>query len=148
MNDSTWTWVSGTNIANHPGVYVEKGVPNKDYIPRARRGAVGWYDSLKEEFWLFGGTIAGYQVVYVAETLNDLWRYRISDNTWTWMGGSNTPDQPGVYGEKGVASSENIPDARCCGVTWFDNSQRELWLFGGYNLFGMYCIFMYCCYNQ
>ena len=73
----------------------------------------------------------------------------MSDNTWTWMGGGNTTVfQPGVYGEKGVASSENIPDARCCGVTWFDNSQRELWLFGGYNLFGMYCIFMYCCYNQ
>jgi len=72
----------------------------------------------------------------------------MSDNTWTWMGGSNTPDQPGVYGEKGVASSENIPDSRCCGVTWFVGPQRELWLFGGSNVFGMCCYVIHCCCNQ
>ena len=53
------------------------------------------------------------------------------------MGGSYTPEQPGVYGDKGVASSDNIPDSRCCGVVGYDSSRHELLLFGGYNKFGM-----------
>ena len=57
----------------------------------------------------------------------------MNDSTWTWMAGSNTTDHPSVYGEKGVASSKYTPDSRCCGVGWYDSSQRELWLFGGNN---------------
>jgi len=56
MNDSTWTWISGSNILNQPGVYGEKGIASTGNHPGARYGAVGWYDSLKEEFWLFGGS--------------------------------------------------------------------------------------------
>ena len=55
INDSTWTWVSGSNTINHPGVYGEKGIPNTNNMPRARSRPLGWYDSLRQEFWLFGG---------------------------------------------------------------------------------------------
>jgi len=55
MNDSTWTWISGSNTTNQPGVYGEKGIASIENVPGGRYGAVGWYDSLKEEFWLFGG---------------------------------------------------------------------------------------------
>ena len=55
MNDSTWTWISGNDTANQIGVYGEKGKASTDYLPGARSGAVGWYDSLRQEFWLFGG---------------------------------------------------------------------------------------------
>jgi len=61
----------------------------------------------------------------------------VNDNTWTWMGGSDTINQPGFYGEKGVASSEFIPDSRYGAVGWYDSTQHELWLFGGFNSFGM-----------
>ena len=40
VNDSTWTWISGGGGDNEP---------------RPRRAPVGWYDSLREEFWLYGG---------------------------------------------------------------------------------------------
>ena len=63
--------------------------------------------------------------------LNDLWRFRLSDSTWTWISGSTTSDQSGVYGEKGEASTENVPGARYSAVGWFDNTKQELWLFGG-----------------
>jgi len=64
--------------------------------------------------------------------LNDLWRYRVSDNTWTWMSGSNIVNQVGVYGEKGVANESNVPGAREGAAVWFDSSRQQFWLFGGY----------------
>jgi len=63
--------------------------------------------------------------------LNDLWRYRVNDSTWTWMSGSNTIQQIGVYGEKGNASMNSVPGARQNAVGWFDRLNQELWLFGG-----------------
>jgi len=55
MNDSTWAWISGSNETNEEGVYGEKGVPDTNNVPGARSNAVGWYDSLRQELWLFGG---------------------------------------------------------------------------------------------
>jgi len=55
MNDSTWTWMSGSNSTNQPGVYGEKGNPNASNVPGARYEVVGWYDSLRQELWFFGG---------------------------------------------------------------------------------------------
>ena len=55
MNDSTWTWISGSDTTNQPGVYGEKGVPNSDNHPGARYFATGCYDTITQEFWLFGG---------------------------------------------------------------------------------------------
>lgn len=49
---------------------------------------------------------------------------------WTWMGGSNTAGEAGVYGALGVPSTNNIPGARDSSVTWI-NSSGYLWLFGG-----------------
>jgi len=70
-----------------------------------------------------------------------LWRYRVNDSTWTWISGSNTINQIGVYGEKGKASTENIPGARSGAVGWYDSLRQEFWLFGGYSLDGV-CTFI------
>jgi len=55
MNDSTWTWISGSSSCNQIGVYGEKGVASELNVPGSRRNAIGWYDSRREEFWVFGG---------------------------------------------------------------------------------------------
>ena len=55
MREQTWTWMSGNNTVNQPSVYREKGITNPNNQPGSREGAVGWYDSLRQEFWLFGG---------------------------------------------------------------------------------------------
>ena len=55
MYNSTWTWVSGSNARNQPGVYGEKGNASVDNVPGGRGHAVGWYDSETQEMWLFGG---------------------------------------------------------------------------------------------
>jgi len=49
---------------------------------------------------------------------------------WTWMGGSNLVDQPGVYGVLGTPNSANFPQGRYNSVSWTD-SAGNLWLFGG-----------------
>jgi len=67
----------------------------------------------------------------VIDLLNDLWRYRMNDSTWTWISGSNKALEKGVYGEKGIASTTNIPGARTAPVGWFNSVRQELWLFGG-----------------
>ena len=55
MNDSTWTWISGSNTINQPDVYAEKGKASTDNVPGARNRAVAWFDSLTQEIWIFGG---------------------------------------------------------------------------------------------
>jgi hypothetical protein len=61
--------------------------------------------------------------------LNDLWKF--NGMNWTWISGSDSINQNGTYGTKGIPSSSNIPGARREAVSWTD-SNNTLWLFGGY----------------
>ena len=81
--------------------------------------SISWTDNTGN-LWLFGG-----------DDLNDLWRYDPETNQWTWMSGSNTTSQPGVYGAKGVPDAANVPGGREESISWTDNT-GNLWLFGGY----------------
>ena len=60
MNDSTWTWISGSDGANKKAVYGEKGQASVSYTPGGREGAVGWYDSSTQNFYLFGGCTSSF----------------------------------------------------------------------------------------
>ena len=62
--------------------------------------------------------------------LNDLWKYNISTNQWTWMSGSNDTNQLGIYGDIGVPSNSSVPGSRYLSISWVD-SKDTLWLFGG-----------------
>jgi N-acetylneuraminic acid mutarotase len=123
LSSGEWTWMSGSNTANQPGVYGTKGVPAAGNVPGARHGAVSWTDS-GGNLWLFGG-------IYNSGPLNDLWKYTPSTGEWTWISGTNSCCQPGAYGAKGVPSAGNVPGARFSSVTWTD-SNGNLWLFGGW----------------
>jgi N-acetylneuraminic acid mutarotase len=52
-------------------------------------------------------------------------------HNWTWLSGSSTMYQKGVYGNQGIYASANIPGARYGSVSFMD-SHNDLWLFGGY----------------
>ena len=122
--DGMWTWVSGPKEPNKPGVYGTKGIPEPANIPGPKTKAVSWTDT-DGNLWLFGG---GDGTFYLA--FNDLWKYDITDDLWTWMCGSNIPNQPGVYGTKGTPSSANVPGGREGSISWTDNN-GNFWLFGG-----------------
>lgn len=124
-NNGQWTWVSGANVVQQDGVYGELGVRNPTNVPGARIDAAAWTD-VSGSLWLFGGSYN--QPMGTIHLLNDLWWF--NNGQWTWMGGTDQPDQAGVYGTKGVASSTNIPGARSGAAFWTDNS-GNFWLFSG-----------------
>ncbi|MGA8216607.1 MAG: kelch repeat-containing protein [Candidatus Sulfotelmatobacter sp.] len=125
---NVWTWVNGANVVNQQGTYGTLGMPASANVPGARDNAVSWTDA-SGNFWLFGGM--GPPSAVSDTFFNDLWKY--SAGQWTWMGGSNTSNQPGTYGTPGMAAPGNVPGARCQAVSWIDQS-GNFWLFGGLGL--------------
>ncbi len=122
-----WTWVKGDSTVDQTGVYGTKGNAHNNNKPGARYGSRTWTDAAGN-LWLFGGY--GYDENDPG-ILNDLWKYNIATNKWTWMEGDKIINQPGVYGTKGVANAANKPGARYVSTSWMDEN-GDLWLFGGY----------------
>ena len=122
-----WTWMTGADIKDQPGVYGTLSVPAAGNTPGAREFAVSWTDPAGN-LWLFGGR--GLDRNAKEGFLNDLWRYHRSTDMWAWMKGADFVNQTGVYGTRGVAHINNRPGARMGAVTWIDQSD-DLWLFGG-----------------
>jgi hypothetical protein len=123
ISTNEWTWMSGSSFANATGVYGVKGVPSPTNVPGARNETCSaWTDSLNN-LWLFGGQNAN-------GSFNDLWKYSIPSNEWTWMSGSNLNNVAGVYGTKGIPAPANCPGARNTYSKWKDQS-GNFWLMGG-----------------
>jgi N-acetylneuraminic acid mutarotase len=134
-NPSTnlWAWMGGSNllpsdIGVAPGMYGTLGQAAAGNIPSGRNGAVTWTD-LNGNLWLFGGVSYSYTGIFSYS--NDLWEFNPGSNQWTWVSGSNTANQYGVYGALGTPGQGNVPGARTTAVSWVD-SKGNLWLFGGY----------------
>ncbi len=128
---TNWTWMSGDDVTRQCGIYGIKGVPHPDNKPGGREGAVSWADS-QGNLWLFGGK--GYDATYDPidpGLLNDLWKYDIEADAWTWMSGDTVTYQYPIYGTKGVPDPANKPGARSDAVSWL-GPQGNLWLFGGH----------------
>jgi uncharacterized repeat protein (TIGR03803 family) len=123
----TWTWISGANSRGQVGVYGVQGSPAAANVPGARDSAASWTDS-NGNLWLFGGSYIDSSRNYYL--LNDLWRFAPAANEWTWVSGSNSSFQSGIYGTQGLPAPPNVPGAREEAVTWID-AGGNLWLFGG-----------------
>lgn len=124
ISTNEWTWMKGDTLI-YQGVYGTMGVPDPANFP-ATRGETNatWTDS-NNNLWMFGG-------VGNLGSHNDLWRYNISSNVWTWMKGLSTGNlDHGVYGIKGIADTANRPSVRYCYAKWID-SNDNLWFYGGY----------------
>jgi N-acetylneuraminic acid mutarotase len=130
-----WTWMSGSNSGTctdltkcgQPGVYGTLGVPARGNTPGGRWGASTWTDG-SGHLWLFGGN--GQDINGDVGELNDLWEFNSSTDQWTWVGGSSTVNQPGVYGVLGTPASGSIPGGRNSAASWMDIN-GNFWLFGG-----------------
>ncbi|MBE7172070.1 MAG: hypothetical protein INR73_15895 [Williamsia sp.] len=127
-----WTWISGSNTINQNGIFSSQGVPGSNIVPGARRQAVSWTDN-NSNLYLFGGnadSITDYTGT-LTKNFNDLWRYSIATDQWTWVSGDSALNQPGLYGTLNVPSSANKPGARDGVMNWSDNT-GSLWLFSGF----------------
>lgn len=122
FNPSTkqWAWMGGSNSfvcpeqslgepCADPGIYGTLGTPSTANVPVGRAGGAGWVDS-SGNFWIFSGVstqsmqdnrLAGVQMNWVQEHLNDLWEFQPSANTlppavmpvFSLVGGTYTPPQ-------------------------------------------------------
>jgi hypothetical protein len=149
-----WTFVMGSPTANQTGEYGLAplvGPPtttgaagtygltggSAGTLPGSRWGAAGWSDS-GGNFWLFGGWGLDSTATNVNGALNDLWVYTPNatagqPGTWTWIKGSNTGSDNGVYGDElRPYKTYEIwtPGGRSNATHWVDG-QGQLWLFGG-----------------
>ena len=122
-----WTWVRGPSNTYQWGLYGTKRLATPDGMPGGRSGGATWVGK-DGRFWLFGGE--GIDGAGDQGVLNDLWCYDPRTSMWTWVTGSDRVNQPGVFGERGVAAPENTPGARTDAAHWTDRAGR-LWLFGG-----------------
>lgn len=123
-----WTWIAGSSRAGAIGVYGTQAQAADGNVPGARMSSTGWSDSAGN-LWLFGGfgedaTSSG------GGFLNDVWKFDKSSTRWTWISGSKTNQQSGVYGVRGVPSASNAPGGRQYAASWLD-SEGSVWLFGG-----------------
>jgi hypothetical protein len=147
-----WVWVSSvvpsSNLANQNGVYGTQGVQAAGNTPGGRQTASGWVDA-SNNLWLFGGE--GEDSVGTANgILNDLWKYDITMNRWTYVAGSKTANQDGLYGTQPLIGPSDtasaagtvgltpvtpniFPGSRWGATAWTDQS-GHLWLFGGWGL--------------
>ena len=126
---NNWTWMKGSSAAAQSGTYGTKGTAAAANTPGAREGAFTWADAAGN-LWLFGGY--GYDAASgFSDWLNDLWKYNIAANQWTWMSGSNVSAQSGIYGTQGTPSATTVPGGRETGAAFLD-SKGKLFLFGGY----------------
>jgi gliding motility-associated-like protein len=120
-NTNQWTWLKGPTAINQAGVYGTKCVSSPSNNPGPGfEVRSNWTDDCGN-LWLFGSGGS-----------NDLWRYSVHTNEWTWVDGTNIVDAKGVYGKKGVSSPLNIPPGR--GVGAGANAWRignDFFLFGG-----------------
>jgi len=132
-NRGGWAHVKGSTTTDQPGVYGTQGVSDVANTPGARQGAVSWFtpggplgpDDISGVLWLFGGTNDG-----GTTNFNDLWRFDIGTEEWTWVSGSSTTNSNGTYTALNAAGT---PSARRDATTWVAND-GTLWLFGGRGL--------------
>ena len=129
VDEGLWIWINGFSSVGDKGIYGEKGVSNSTNMPGGRIFVVGAYDSATRDLWVFGGL--GCDAWGNIGQLNDLWKFNINNNIWTWISGNATISKPGFYGEKGIPSPDNVPGAREAAVGWYNPYKNELWLFGG-----------------
>jgi N-acetylneuraminic acid mutarotase len=123
-----WTWVSGSKFKDQVSVYGTRGIAAPSNVPGSRWQSASWIDS-DGTLWLFGGR--GWDSDFNVFELNDLWKYAPTADEWTWVSGTISAFQTGIYGLQGIAAPSNVPGGRHSPVSWIDPS-GDLWLFGGY----------------
>jgi hypothetical protein len=121
QSSGQWTWATGSNAGDAPGVYGTLGTASTGNTPGARWGATAWYESSTSTLWLFSGV--GHDSTGAQGDLNDVWSY--GNGGWTWQSGSNQQGAAGSY-----LQSPYGPAARRLANGWTD-AQGVFWVFGG-----------------
>lgn len=133
---NNWTWLAGDDAINVFGVYGTMGVADAANKPGSRVDMN--IEAINGSIYMFGNL--GYGSSGGVTLRNDLWKYDLSTNLWTFVKGSNTGTAPASTGSLGVESPTNMPGGRTgassysvggklyiFGGTPFSNSYNDLW---------------------
>lgn len=126
ISSDRWTWVNGSNIVEHPGIYVSKCEPSSNRFPYSRNESRSCWKDFNGNFWLFGGN-------QNSGSFNDLWVYNSNSNKWTWVYGDSITNRSSPnYGSFQIPNPSNNPGGKNGADAWIDGF-NNLWLFGGQN---------------
>ncbi|WP_297474459.1 kelch repeat-containing protein [Ferrovum sp.] len=131
-----WTLIGSGNFLNQTGSYGTSQTSSPTNLPGSRDSSVAWTDT-SGNLWLFGGY--GYDSTGTLGELNDLWKFNLGTQQWTWVNGSNQVNQLGSYGSQ--PGTPGMPGARSSANAWFSSTigtSGSLWLFGGLEGSGNY----------
>lgn len=124
-----WSWMSGKDVVNSNGNYGVKTVPAADNLPSGRQSATIWYDRENHAIYVFGGY--GLPAIGTSKgRLNDVWKFNILTQQWSWEHGANSINSDGLYGSLGEFNVTNLPPSRIGALGWSD-SHNHFYLMGG-----------------
>jgi len=128
LSNGEWTWMKGPYLVSDLGFYGIKGFASPSNNPKSRTEcSITWSDA-DNNLWLYGGE-------FNSGFLNDLWKYNVNTNEWTWVKGDSTVNHAPLYGAQGISDTSNSPGSRVCYSKW-QSFNGDLWLFGGENHLG------------
>jgi gliding motility-associated-like protein len=124
-----WTWMKGPDTVNAVPVYGMLQTAADTNSPGGRVECNSSWVQSDGTLWTFGGlgnTISpGTRGAY-----NDMWKFDVSINEWTWMAGARGAGSPGNYGTLGIESVSNLPPNRGSYTRWIDHN-GNFYLFSG-----------------
>ena len=126
ISTNEWTWMNGD-----PDEFVHYGVKqqsDEDNTPGMRMEVTANWTDDDGGLWFYGGLSNG--VLHTDR--NDMWRYDINSNEWTWMSGDTIINVPPNLGTQYIFSPNNTPGARMSHCSWND-ADGKFWFFGGKN---------------
>ena len=129
-NVNEFRWIAGNNTGDKIGFYGIKGVYSSSNVPgsRDRHTSLLYGDTMI----VFGGD--GYtDNLTLREYLNDIWQYDFLLKQFRWITGSNSGEQLGNYGIKGVYSTINLVGGRRSHTSNLYNGDTMI-IFGGVGL--------------
>lgn len=120
---NNWTWMKGVTADDPPAVWGTLGIPDVNNQPPARNNCYGTWVDNEGDLWMFGG-------VKGSQAMDDVWRYDIPTNTWTWMNGSQIAGAQADYGTLGLHAPGHTPGARLVNALGKD-AEGRLYFQGG-----------------
>src|SRR6185503_1732758 len=131
ISTNNWAWMQGSNLPQQVPDWGTLGVPSPTNTPGGRMPYAKWIDE-DGNFWMFG---ALEYVISLGGKMNDMWKYDLSTNEWTWMSGANYEFATGHYGTRCEPSINNVPDARMRSRIDYVDANGNFWLFGGSHIY-------------
>ncbi len=128
LTSGQWTWMKGDSTENKNAIYGNLNVSSSLNIPGSRSQATSWFDA-NGNLYLFGGQ--GKKASGASNfSLNDIWKYDLTTNNWTWVQGDSIANKLGNYGTINISSPTNEMGARSRHNSWVESSGK-VWIFGG-----------------